>query len=427
MTISTTQSEDHFMDDGSVIDDEALDTLMARVEAEGLELLGPNGVLTELTSRIMNRALEAEMTHHLGYEKHDQAGWGSGNNRNGSSTKNVKTTVGNIAVSVPRDRRGTFEPVTVPKHSRRLDGFNDLVCGLLSRGMTTRDICSQLQQTYGVQISPAQVSAISDAILPELEEWRARALDPIYPILYLDAIVVKVRTDGKVINRPCYLALSINLDGEKHVLGMWLGDGGEGAKFWLSVCTELANRGLQDVLIVSCDGLTGFPEAIEATWPLATVQTCTIHLIRNSIRFCSYTDRRKVAAALKPIYRAATRKDAENALEKFELEWGEKFPAIVDLWHRNWERFVPFLDFAPEIRKVIYTSNAIESMNYQLRKVTKTRGSFPTDEACYKMLFMAIDNIGHHRGGQLGTHTPGWQRALNAFTIAFPGRLERHL
>lgn len=426
MTITTTISEEH-MGNKPVIDDDTLDSLMARVEAEGLELLGPGGVLTELTSKIMNRALEAEMSQHLGYEKDDPDGWGSGNNRNGHSTKNVKTDAGEIPVVVPRDRNGSFEPVVVPKHKRRLDGFNDLVCGLLSRGMTTRDICSQLHETYGLNISAAQVSAISDAILPELEEWRQRALDSVYPILYLDAIVVKVRTDGKVINRPCYLALGINLVGEKHVLGMWLGEGGEGAKFWLSVCGELANRGLKDVLIVCCDGLTGFPEAIEATWPLAMVQTCTVHLIRNSVKYCGYADRRKVTGALKPIYKAATRQDAEDALDEFELTWGDRYPAIVDLWRRNWERFTPFLDFAPEIRKVIYTTNAIESMNYQLRKVTKTRGSFPTDEACYKMLFMAIDRIGHHRGGQLGTHTQGWRRALNAFTIAFPGRLEEHI
>ena len=425
MTITSTHSEESLADK-PVIDEATLDALMNRIDAEGLDLLGPGGVLTELTSKIMNRALEAEMADHLGYENGDPAGRGSGNNRNGHSPKNVKTDAGEIPVSVPRDRNSSFEPVVVPKHARRLDGFNDLVCGLLSRGMTTRDICSQLYDTYGVEISASQVSAISDAILPELDEWRNRALDSIYPILYLDAIVVKIRTDGKVVNRPCYLALGINLEGEKHVLGMWLGDGGEGAKFWLGVCGELANRGLLDVLIVSCDGLTGFPEAIEATWPLATVQTCVVHLIRNSVRYCSYSDRRAVTKALKPIYKAATRADAENALDEFELEWGDRLPAVVDVWRRNWERFVPFLDFAPEIRKIIYTSNAIESMNYQLRKVTKTRGSFPTDEACYKMLFMAISNIGHHRGGQLGTHTQGWRRALNAFTIAFPGRLEAH-
>jgi putative transposase len=425
MDIATVSEE--AMGDRSVIDESVLDAVMAKIEDEGLQLLGPGGVLTELTSKIMNRALEAEMSQHLGYEKDDKDGWGSGNNRNGHSAKNVKTDAGEIPVAVPRDRNATFEPVVVPKHKRRLEGFNDLVCGLLARGMTTRDICSQLQETYGLEITPSQVSTISDAILPELEQWRQRALDSIYPILYLDAIVVKVRTDGRVINRPCYLALGINLGGEKHVLGMWLGDGGEGAKFWFSVCGELANRGLTDVLIVSCDGLNGFPEAIEATWPLATVQTCTVHLIRNSVRYCSYTDRRKVTTALKPIYRAATRQDAEDALDDFELEWGDRYPAIVNIWRRNWERFVPFLDFSPEIRKVIYTSNAIESMNYQLRKVTKTRGSFPTDDACYKMLFMAIDRIGHHRGGQLGTHTQGWRRALNAFTIAFPGRLEQHL
>ena len=283
MTMTTTESENRAMPDKPVIDDKTLDTLMNQIETEGLELLGPDGVLTELTSRIMNRALEAEMTHHLGYEKGDQAGWGSGNNRNGHSAKNVKTDAGNIPVTVPRDRQGTFDPVVVPKHSRRLEGFNNLVCGLLSRGVTTRDICSQLRDTYGVEISAGQVSVISDAILPELQEWRTRALDPIYPILYLDAIIVKIRTDGKVINRPCYLGLGINLEGEKHVLGMWLGDGGEGSKFWLGVCAELANRGVKDVLIVEqpaglpVTGLTGFPEAIEATWPEATVQTSLVH------------------------------------------------------------------------------------------------------------------------------------------------------
>lgn len=248
-----------------VLDEATLDELMSRVQDQGLELLGPEGVLTALTSRIMNRALEAEMTDHLGYERGDPAGWGSGNNRNGSYPKTVLTDAGGVPVSVPRDRNGTFEPVVV---QRRLSRFNDVICGLLGRGMSTRDICAQLSDTYGVEISAELVSKITDAVLPEVRAWQSRVLDPVYPILYLDAIVVKVRTDGRVTNRPCYLALCVNLDGEKHVLGMWLGDGKAGAKFWLSVCTELRNRGLDDVLIVCCDGLTGFPDAIKATWPL---------------------------------------------------------------------------------------------------------------------------------------------------------------
>jgi putative transposase len=419
----TTERDDLTGGGRPVIDEATLDELMSRIDEDGLELLGPEGVLTELTSKIMNRALEAEMTDLLGYERGDTAGWGSGNNRNGHSSKTVLTDAGAVPVVVPRDRNGEFEPVTVPKHRRRLSGFNEMVCALLSRGMTTRDICGQLEDTYGVQISPELVSKITDAILPEVRDWQNRALDPVYPVMYLDAIVVKVRTDGRVTNRPCYLALGIDLDGEKHVLGMWLGDGGEGAKFWLKVCTELKNRGIDDVMIVCCDGLTGFGDAIEAVWPQATVQTCVVHLIRNSIRFCSYKDRRAVAKALKPIYRATTVEAAQAAFTEFETEWGDRYAGIVDLWSRSWDRFIPFLDFNSDIRKIIYTTNAIESMNYQLRKVTKTRGSFPTDDAVYKILYLAIDNIGHHRGGQLGSHTQGWRQALNAFAIAFPGRI----
>ena len=278
----TTERDDLTGGGRPVIDEATLDELMSRIDEDGLELLGPEGVLTELTSKIMNRALEAEMTDLLGYERGDIAGWGSGNNRNGHSSKTVLTDAGAVPVVVPRDRNGEFEPVTVPKHRRRLSGFNEMVCGLLSRGMTTRDICGQLEDTYGVEISPELVSKITDAILPEVRDWQNRALDPVYPVMYLDAIVVKVRTDGRVTNRPCYLALGIDLDGEKHVLGMWLGDGGEGAKFWLKVCTELKNRGIDDVMIVCCDGLTGFGDAIEAVWPQATVQTCVVNVVMIS-------------------------------------------------------------------------------------------------------------------------------------------------
>jgi len=420
--MTTTESEVELVAE-PLIDEETLDRLMAQVEAEGLELLGPDGVLTELTSRIMNRAMEAELTDHLGYEHGDPAGYGSGNNRNGTSPKTVLTDAGAVPVRVPRDRNGEFEPKLVPKHARRLDGFNDIVLSLVSRGMTTRDVGAHLADAYSVEISPELISKITDAVLPELRAWQSRPLDSMYPVMYLDAIVVKVRTDGRVTNRPVYIAMAIDLDGCKHVLGLWLGAGDEGSKYWLGVLTELRNRGLADVLIVCCDGLSGFADAIEAVWPQAIVQTCVVHLIRNSVRFTSYKDRRAVVANLKPIYTAPTVDAAAMALDEFEATWGATYGAIVDLWRRHWDRFIPFLDFDPAIRKIIYTTNAIESLNYQLRKVTKTRGSFPTDDAVLKIFYLAIDNMGHTRGGELGSHTQGWKQALNAFAVAFPGRI----
>lgn len=347
-TETTTESEIPAVDE-PVIDEVTLDRLMAQVERDGLELLGPDGVLTELTSRIMNRALEVEMTEHLGYEHGDPAGHGSGNNRNGTSPKTVLTDAGAVPVKVPRDRNGEFEPQLVPKHARRLEGFNDIVLSLVSRGMTTRDVQSHLADAYKVDVSPELISKVTDAVLPELRAWQSRPLDDMYPILYLDAIVVKVRTDGRVTNRPVYIAMGVDLDGCKHVLGLWLGVGDEGSKYWLGVLTELRNRGVTDILIACCDGLTGFGDAIEAVWPQAVVQTCVVHLIRNSIRFCSWKDRRAVVAALKPIYTAPTVDAAALALDEFDATWGATYGAVVDLWRRNWDRFVPFLDFDPAI------------------------------------------------------------------------------
>jgi putative transposase len=407
-----------------VIDDELVDRLMAQVDAEGLELLGPEGVLTELTSRILSRGLDVEMTDHLGYEKGDPAGWGSGNNRNGSYPKTVQTDAGTVPVEMPRDRNATFEPQLIPKHQRRLSGFNELVISLVARGMTVRDTQAHLQEIYGVEVSPELISKVTDAVLPELRAWQQRPLDTVYPILYLDAISVKVRSDHVVVNRPVYIAMAVDIEGRKHVLGLWLGKGDEGAKFWLGVLTELKNRGVTDVLVACCDGLSGFGDAIETVWPNTTVQTCVVHLIRNSIRYCSWKDRKAVAKALRPIYQAPSIDASADALDGFELEWGDQYPAIVDLWRRNWERFTPFLAFDAAIRKIIYTTNAIESLNYQLRKVTKTRGHFPTGDAVLKILYLAIRNIGNNRGGELGTGTHGWKQALNAFAITFPGRLD---
>ena len=405
-----------------MIDDDLIDKLMAQVDAEGVELLGPDGVLTDLTKRIMERALDVERSDHLGYERGDPAGNGSGNSRNGTSPKTVLTDAGAIPLDVPRDRNGTFEPMLVPKHQRRLEGFNELVCSLVAKGLSVRDTIKHLYETYGIEVSPELISKITDAVLPELREWQNRPLDAVYPILYLDAIVVKVRSDHQVINKAVHIALGVDVDGFKHVLGMWL-QREEGAKFWLGVLTEIRNRGVRDVLIVCCDGLTGFPDAIETVWPDATVQTCVVHLIRNAMKYVSYSDRKKVAAALKPIYAAPTIDAAADALDTFELEWGDRYPATVKVWRDNWERFTPFLQFDPAIRKVIYTTNAIESLNYQLRKVTKTKGHFPTDDAVLKILYLALRGIGSRRGGDLGTGTWGWKRALNAFAIAFPGRL----
>jgi putative transposase len=406
----------------SMLNDEALASIMGRVQEEGLELLGENGVLKGVIKQIMEAALDAERSDHLGYEKGDPAGRGSGNSRNGTTPKKVITDAGDIDLDVPRDRAGTFEPQLVPKGARRIEQFNELVMGLLSKGMSTRDIEDHLQKIYGVDVSHDLISKISDAVIPELRAWQERALDPVYPILYLDAIVVKVRDNHVVINKAVHIAMGVDVEGRKQVLGMWI-DKTEGAKFWLGVLTELKNRGVKDVLIVCCDGLTGFPEAIEATWTQATVQTCVVHLIRNSVKYVGFKDRRRICAALKPVYAAQTIDAAVKAFDDFEVEWGPRYPAVVELWRRNWERFIPFLSFDKEIRKVIYTTNAIESLNYQLRKITKTKGHFPNDDAVLKLMYMGIRNIGDTRTGALGTGTRDWFRALNAFVIIYPGRL----
>ena len=426
MTTTAGPGEEVITDGAGVaaaVPEELIDAVMSNVDAGGVELLGPDGVLAELTKRILERGLAEELSDHLGYEPGDPAGRGSGNNRNGTTPKKVFTEVGAIDLDIPRDRNGSFEPKLVPKGTTRLAKFNENIVHLYARGMSTRDIRRELGRMYGVEVSPALVSRVTDGILDELSEWQNRPLDAVYPIVYIDALVVKVRTDGTVINRAAYLAVGVDVEGRKHVLGVWLGDGDEGAKFWLTVLTELRHRGLDDVLIVCCDGLKGLPDAIEATWPQALVQTCVIHLIRASLRFCSWKDRRAITTALRPIYTATTLEAAEDAMDTFELEWGDRYPGIVKTWRSAWEQFTPFLRFPPEIRKVVYTTNMVESINFQLRKVTKTRGHFPTDTSALKLLRLAARNITDKRGGDLGTGTQGWHQALNQFEIHFPGRL----
>ena len=419
-----------------------LDELMARVDAGGLQLTGEGGFLPEMIKAVLERGLAAELTDHLGYEKGDPAGRGSPNSRNGSTPKTLATEVGDVALATPRDRAGTFEPRLVPKCARRAGGLDEMIISLYAGGMTVRDIQHHLARTIGTDLSHETISKITDAVAEEVKAWQSRPLEEIYPIVYLDALVVKVRDGHQVRNKAAHIAVGVDLDGVKHVLGIWV-QATEGAKFWAGVCAELANRGVRDVLIVCCDGLSGFPEAIEATWPHATVQTCVVHLIRAAMRFVSYTDRKKVAAALRPIYTAPTVDAAEGALLDFAgSELGARYPAAVATWENAWERFIPFLEFPPQVRKIIYTTNAIESLNYQLRKIIKNRGHFPNDDAVIKLLWLAIRDIEDKRARQRakeagkranerkapgrlveGAVVQGWKHALGALTLAYPDRL----
>jgi len=406
-----------------MVPESVIDELVAKVRAEGLELVGEGSLLAELTKKLLERGLDEELSDHLGYERGDPSGRGSGNSRNGTTPKRVLTDVGPVELDVPRDRNGSFTPVLVPKGTSRLGKLNESIVALYATGMSTRDIKKTLRRLYGVDVSPDLVSRVTDGIVDELKEWQVRPLDAVYPILYIDALVVKVRTSGTVINRPAYLGVGVDVDGRKHVLGVWLGDGGEGAKFWLAVLTEIRARGLTDVLFVCCDGLKGLPDAIEATWPLASVQTCVVHLIRASTRYCSWKDRKMIATALRPIYTAVNAETAADAMDTFELEHGDRYPAIVALWRASWERFTPFLAYPAVIRKIVYTTNMVESVNYQMRKASKTRGHFPDDDAALKLLRLIARDITTSRGGTAGTGTWGWKEALNAFAIHFPNRL----
>jgi transposase-like protein len=405
------------------VSDAALDELLAVAKTDGLDLFGDGGVIPQLTARILERAVGEELTEHLGYERGDPAGRGSGNNRNGTTPKTVRTEVGPVTVNLPRDRAGTFEPILVPKGATSLGKFNENIVALYAAGMTTRDIRKALKRLYGVDVSPDLISRVTDGVLEELRDWQHRPLDAVYPIVYIDALVVKVRTSGTVINRAAYLAVGVDVEGRKHVLGVWLGDGGEGAKYWLAVLTELKARGVADVIFVCCDGLKGLPDAIEATWPQASVQTCVVHLIRASLRYCSWKDRKTITKALRPVYTAVSVEAASDAMDTFELEHGDRYGAIVALWRASWERFIPFLAYPAIIRKIVYTTNMVESVNYQMRKASKTRGHFPDDDSALKLLRLIARDISTTRGGAAGTGTWGWKEALNSFAIHFPDRL----
>jgi transposase-like protein len=396
--------------------------LVASARSSGLDLTGPDGLLTGLTRQVLETALRVEMAEHLGYDRHDPAGRRSGNSRNGSTPKTVRTEIGDVRVEVPRDRAGTFDPVVVPKHARRLAGFDANVLSLFAKGMTTGDIANHLADIYGTEVSRELVSKVTDAVLADMTEWQNRPLDPVYPVLLIDAIVLKIR-DGQVANRPVYVAMGITVDGRRDVLGMWVGPtGGEGAKQWMGMLTELRNRGIVDVCIVCCDGLKGLPDAITATWPLATVQTCVVHLVRNSLRYASKAHWGKISAELRDIYTSATVDAAEERFAEFADRWEPKYPAMIGMWRRSWTEFVPFLDFPPDIRRLIYTTNGIESLNARFRQATRRRGHFPNEQAAMKILYLTVLERKPNRPNPTG-QISGWKQILNTLSMTYGDRL----
>ena len=399
----------------TTITPELLDQLLANYEKPE-DLTGENGLFKQLKKGLIERALGAELTEHLGYEKGDPAGRGSGNSRNGTSSKTILTEDGDIEITVPRDRAGSFEPQLIAKGQTRFDGFDDKILSLYARGMTVREIQGHLAELYGAEVSPDLISRVTDAVLEEVREWQSRPLDAVYPIVFFDALRVKIRDEGLVKNKAVYVALAYNGDGEKDVLGLWI-EQTEGAKFWLRVINELKARGVNDILIAVVDGLKGFPEAITSVYPQTLVQTCIVHLIRNSLAFVSWKDRKAILPSIKAIYRAESADAALLRLAEFEAEWGKRYPAIGQIWRNAWEHVVPFFAFAPGIRKMIYTTNAVEALHRSLRKIIKTRGSFPTDEAALKLLDLAIRNAGVH-----WRRPVEWTTAMGQFAI--PGSME---
>jgi putative transposase len=398
------------------IDDETLDALLGTARTQD-DLFGKDGLLKQLSKQLMERLLEMEMTNHLGYMKHAAEGDNSGNSRNGKAKKTVKTGNGQIEIAVPRDRESEFQPVLVGKRQSHLKGLDDQVLSLYARGMTVRDIQSHLTELYGTEISRDLISTMTDAVLEDVTEWRSRPLDKVYPIVFIDGFVAKCRLDGRVCNRAVYVIYGINMEGQKEALGLYIGEN-EGAKFWLQVLTEIKNRGVEDVFILCADGLKGLPESVEATYPQAIFQTCIVHMVRHSLNYVPYQEKKIVAEDLKKIYQSATRELACESLDDFELTWGEKYPAIVKSWRQNWEKITPFLDFPLEIRKVIYTTNIVESLNATLRKAVRNRGHFSTEDSLMKVLYLAIRNVSK----KWSMPVRDWKLALNRFAIMFPDR-----
>ena len=403
------------------VDPELVRQLAQRAADDGVELLGPDGLLQQLTKQVLETGLEVEMSEHLGYDKHEPAGRNGENSRNGTRSKTVTTEVGPVELEVPRDRDGSFAPKTVRKRQRRMHGVDEMVLSLAAKGLTTGEISAHLADVYGADVSKDTISKITDRVVEEMSAWQDRPLDRVYPVIFIDALVVKVR-DGQVTNRPVYTAVGVTVDGERDILGLWIGTGGEGSKFWLQVLTEIKNRGVEDVCFVVCDGLKGLPQAIESTWSLAIVQTCVIHLIRNSFRLASRKYWDAMAKDLRPVYTAATEQAAKERFGEFAEQWGDRYPAIVRLWQNSWSEFVPFLDYSPEIRRVLYSTNAIESLNARLRRSVKARGHFPTEQAALKCLYLAIRSLDPTGAGRRKWMIR-WKPALNAFTIAFEGRI----
>lgn len=401
---------------------DVIDQLLDQIDFHGMtaeELAGENGLLKKLTSRFYSKALDAEMDEHLGYKKNDNAGDNSGNSRNGYTTKTVITDDNDrIEVKVPRDRNSTFEPVIIPKHEKRTPLFNDQIISMYSFGMSTRDIQRHLQQVYGVEVSPETISNITESIMADVREWQNRPLEKSYPILFLDALRVNSRQDGKNINKALYVALAINWEGRKEVLGLWLADT-EGAKFWMSVLTDIKNRGVEDILIACMDGLTGFPDAVKAVFPDTHIQHCIVHMIRNSTKFVSYKDLKAVCRDLKEVYSAINAESGHEALEEFGKKWNDKYPMIQASWERNWNDLTEFFNYPKDIRRAIYTTNAIESLNFSLRKVTRNKSSFPDDDSIYKVMYLAIKNA----STRWTMSIKDWGLAVNQFAILFDGRV----
>jgi transposase-like protein len=406
----------------SELDQQALaEQLLAQAKAQGVDLVGPNGLLNQLTKNVLETALNAELTEHLGYDKHDAAGRGSGNSRNGTRSKTVFTEIGPVQIEVPRDTDATFDPQIVRKRQRRLSGVDEIVLSLSAKGLTTGEIAAHFDEVYGATVSKDTISRITDKVLGEMTEWCNRPLDAVYPVVFIDAIHLKIR-DGQVTNRPIYVAIGVSVAGERDILGLWAGDGSEGAKFWLAVLTEIKNRGVADVCIAVCDGLRGLPDAITTTWPLVTVQTCVIHLIRNTFRYASRHYWDAMARDLKPVYTAATEAMAKERFAEFTATWGEQYPAIIRLWRNAWSEFVPFLDYDVEIRRVICSTNAIESVNARYRRAIKARGHFPTEQAALKCLYLVTRSLDPTGKGR-ARWAMRWKPALNAFAITFEGRI----